>query len=302
MLVTDQYKIAILLGILPRSGTNYLAKLMSYHPEVRLIPPNTTSGEIGVMSGFQHWKSAVKTFDEHFVSPGVPKQTVRFEDFAKYIGAGWIDYLVKRFEVPPGCLFLKEPTILGLQKFYDIFPNAKLLVLVRDGRDQAASFMRASLAKRRTTTRTNLMKSYINHLIWRDFILDVINWRDAATAILKFEKAQKDQQGKTFLILHYEDVYNNPKEKMAEVFDFLELDYDDSLLSELAEAEVVGSSFLSSDQKENARKPNWTPTPKSRNFSPVGRWKEWSAARKTVFKKIAGQRLIDFGYEKDFNW
>lgn len=303
MFSADRYQVFILIGIHRRSGTNYLSKLMSYHPDIRHIPPNTTSGEIGLMTGMNEWKQAVQMFDQHFVSPGVPKQTIPFEDFARYIGDSWLDYLITRFEVPPGYLFLKEPCTLGLENFFDLFPRAKLILLVRDGRDQAASYMKAALARKRTTTRAHLTKALINHFLWRDYILVVKSWARAASRILAFDKQHKDTSQKSrYLILQYEDVYQNTKEKMAEVFSFLGLDYNDSLLNQLSEAEVLGSSFFSPEQEENAKKPNWIPTPKSEHFKPLGRWKEWSTARKAVFKKIAGQTLIDFGYEKDLNW
>lgn len=299
----DQYQVSILIGIHRRSGTNYLSKLMSYHTDIRHIPPNTTSGEIGLMTGMNEWKEAVRIFDQHFVSPGVTKKTIRFEDFAKYLGKSWLDYLVTRFKVPPGYLFLKEPCTLGLENFFDLFPSAKLLLLIRDGRDAAASYMKAALARRRTTTRAHLTIAYLNHFFWRDYILFLKNWATAASRILAFDKQYKDTSQKSrYLILRYEDVYQNTKEKMAEVFSFLGLDYNDSLLNQLTEAEVVGSSFFSPHQKENAKKLNWIPTPKSEHFKPLGRWQEWSSARKAVFKRIAGQSLIDFGYEKDLSW
>jgi hypothetical protein len=91
------YPVTVLLGILPRSGTNYLSKLLSYHPDVRHIPPGSTSGEIGLMAGIEHWKKAVQAFDKGFVNPGQPKSDIHFKDFARYIGQSWIDYLVNRF-------------------------------------------------------------------------------------------------------------------------------------------------------------------------------------------------------------
>src|SRR5262245_37438209 len=149
----NQYPVTVLLGILPRSGTNYLSKLLSFHPDVRHIPPNGTSGEIGLMAGINHWKEAVKAFDRGFVNPGYPKTQIRFEDFAKHIGQSWIDYLVDRFQVPPGHVFLKEPCVWGLEYFFDLLPSAKLIILLRDGRDQAASMMKSSLGIKRNTTR-----------------------------------------------------------------------------------------------------------------------------------------------------
>jgi hypothetical protein len=104
------------------------------------------------------------------------------------------------------------------------------------------------------------------------------------------------------LILRYEDVYKESRRMAERIFAFMEAPCDAEILTAVEAADVVGSSFYDKTRKENAVKPNWTPTPKTEAFQPIGRWKGWNALQKNLFKRIAGNDLIRMGYEKDLNW
>ena len=41
---------------------------------------------------------------------------------------------------------------------------------------------------------------------------------------------------------------------------------------------------------------------KPEDFSPIGRWRDWSVWRKRKFKKVAGRELIELGYESNDRW
>ena len=86
------------------------------------------------------------------------------------------------------------------------------------------------------------------------------------------------------------------------MFTFMQVPFDDAILRAVENADVVGSSFYSSAQREDAQKPNWTATPKTEAFRPIGRWKGWSSRQKRWFKRVAGSQLISMGYEKDLSW
>jgi hypothetical protein len=60
---------------------------------------------------------------------------------------------------------------------------------------------------------------------------------------------------------------------------------------------VLGSSALSEQGKVQ-----WRARERPQDFRPTGYWKEWSATKKWIFKRIAGQSLMDLGYCDDANW
>jgi hypothetical protein len=82
----------------------------------------------------------------------------------------------------------------------------------------------------------------------------------------------------------------------------MEVAFDSQTLDSVENAEVVGSSFFGPTGREDAKKPIWTPSPRTEAFQPIGRWKTWNAFQKIAFKRIAGDQLIAFGYENDLNW
>ena len=57
----------------------------------------------------------------------------------------------------------------------------------------------------------------------------------------------------------------------------------------------------SSTTRERGRV-TWNPVARQQGFNPIGRWQDWPAHRKWLFKRIAGRELIDLGYAQDMNW
>lgn len=94
-----------------------------------------------------------------------------------------------------------------MAKILHIFPNCKLLHIVRDPRDVATSAMRLGWAG--------------NAFFAADFWLAAERDLDAARALMK-----PDQ----LLSLKYEDLASSPEQKLREVCGFLGLDFDQGLL------------------------------------------------------------------------
>jgi Sulfotransferase family len=294
------YKFTFLHGVRVRSGTNYLGKFMSCNPHIQLVPPKKTTDEFPLMRDMDAWEKAFAAFGSKFTGD---KSIFQFSRFLPYFGSAWLAYLIDTFSLHPGHVFLKDPNVQHIDRFFDVFPNAKLLLLVRDGRDNVASSVRAAQAKRRSDSLFHRSKSGLNRLLRRDFFSAATDWSSAIRKIVKFEEHFRTTPwAKQYMILRYEDVYQNPREWAQRIFAFMEVPFEEAILNTVENADVVGSSFYSASQKEDARKVNWTATPKSEAFQPVGRWRSWSPLEKRAFKRIAGRELIRMGYEKSLDW
>jgi len=294
------YKFTFLHGVRVRSGTNYLGKFMSCNPHIQLVLPKRTTDEFPLVRDMDAWEKAFAKFVSKF--PG-DKSIFQFSRFLPHFGSAWLAYLIDTFSIQPGHVFLKDPNVNHIDWFFDLFPGAKLLLLVRDGRDNVASSVRAAQAKRRSDTLYHRSKSGLNRLLRRDFLLAATDWSSAVRKIVKFdEHFRATPWAERYLIVRYEDVYQNPREWAQRIFAFMEVPCDEAILQAVENADVVGSSFYSASQKEDAHKPNWTATPKSEAFQPVGRWKSWSPLEKRAFKRIAGRELVRMGYEKSLDW
>jgi hypothetical protein len=294
------YKFTFLQGVRIRSGTNYIAKVMSCNPHVQLVPPKKTTDEFPVMRNMEIWEKGFTAFLGQYKGP---RGTYEFRRFLSYFGAAWLRYLVDLFSLQPGHVFLKDPSVRHLDRFFEMFPDAKLIILVRDGRDNVASSEKAALARRTDMSLARKSRTRLNHLLMRDFVQAARDWAVSVDRIVRFDEEFKcSPLASRYLIVRYEDIYRSPREMGRRLFEFMEVPWDDAILDAVENAEVVGSSFYGAEGREDARKPNWTATPKSEAFQPIGRWSGWNGLRKKLFKRIAGRQLIQMGYEQTSDW
>jgi hypothetical protein len=281
-------------------GTNYVAAAVSLNPNVQTVPPNSTTAEFPLIQTLPHLNTA---FSLYLRQSFIKNSRLDFDAFLPYFGDAWLSYLVDTYDLRPGHVFLKEPSVNHLDKFFLMLPRAKLVILLRDGRDNVSSSVRASRDHRLWRSASQNARRRVSQLLLRDFIAHSRGWASAVRSFKAFERQiSGSPRVRSVLVLKYEDLYHHPVDYGRRLMEFIGVPYDDAILKQVAEANVVGSSFYSTDQLENARKPNWVPTPKSASFNPVGRWKSWTPLEKMVFKRIAGKELIDLEYASDMNW
>jgi hypothetical protein len=298
--VPDDFRFTFLLGVRVRSGTNYVGKIMSCNPHVQLVPSGKSTDEFPMLRVMDSWEKAFGEFARRYKGE---RDTFQFRRFLPHFGGAWLRYIIETFDLPPGHIFLKDPNVRFVDLFFDMFPNVKLLILVRDGRDNVASSVKAGLARRSRDSLIERSRHGANHLLRRDFVLAARDWASAVDRILAFDEKFRDTpRSGQYLLLRYEDIFRNPKEMAARIFSFMGVAFDEQILEAVARADVVGSSFYGTTGREDARKPNWRATPKTDAFQPLGRWGGWSPLRKRMFKRLAGSQLIRMGYEKDLNW
>ena len=294
------YPFTFLHGSRVRSGSNYIGEIMGRNPNVQLVPPGKTTDELPLLNNIEAWEKAFTDFQHKFKGN---RSLYEFRGFLRYLGAAWRRYLIDRFELKPGPVFLKYSNVKHIDRFFDMFPDAKLILLYRDGRDNVASTVKAGLAERAHHSLGAKLKPRLNHLLMRDFAAAARDWSKSVNKILRFDEERRSSDlASRYLIVRYEDVVREPARMAERLFAFMGAACDAEILRAVEGADVVGSSFYGKGGKEDAVKPNWTPTKKTEAFQPVGRWKAWSPRKKAMFKRLAGDALVRMGYEKDLNW
>lgn len=300
--------IIYVLGPRVRSGTNYLSNFLNVHPEISVIPLNNTRLEAPWLDKLDLFDTAWKNFDQLFSQRFFFRlsKKLEFNDFCAYLSSAFLNYLKDSFEydVNAKYLLLKNPSFVNLNMFFKAFPNGKLILIVRDGRDNVVSSTRAYIRKSNSAITLTRIKKYINRWTFREFILTTMYWSKSIDTLVSFLNSEeyRDHE-KSVLVIRYEDLVNHPDVEAMKIFSFLNLRLSEEVLSKIEELKVVGSSFYGPDGNEHAMKPNWTvAVSKSNAFKPVGRWKNWSGLKKWLFKRIAGKQLISMGYEKDYKW
>ena len=297
----DSSKFTFLHGIRGRSGTNYISKIISYHPDIQLVPPGQTTVEFPLLRFAPQWEIPFDQFVNRFNSK--KKDQFRFSGFAAYLGNAWLNYIEDLFTLDSREVLLKDPSVKHINNFFEFFPKSKLVILVRDGRDNVSSAIKRSHAVLGTISRERQVRNKISNLILWNFINHSSHWAKSAKTILRFdEQFQNSPFAKNYIIIRYEDMYLEPRKTSQQLFQFMGVNCNDDLLTNVENADVVGSSFYNVNQVEDATKPNWTPTPKNTNFNPVGRWQEWGKLKKMLFKRVAGKELIALNYEDNNDW
>lgn len=260
----------IIHGVMQRSGTVYLGNLLKSHPDIYAFP-----NDIWEIPFLRFVDNLTEFENQFFKTYPKNKGKIGKNDFLPLFGSAFIDYLYSL--VPEGKqLLLKVPNVRYLNYFYLVFPHETLLLLIRDGRDVVSS----------------TIKTWPN----RKFLDVCWEWNNSAQMILGFDAYYRDRRS-DYLLAKYEDVLDNPVDFIKKACDCYELDTNKFPFEKLDKLPVVGSSSL-----QPAGEVTWGQIEKPRNFKPTQHWLSWSEEEKQLFKEIAGQTLIDLGYEKDLNW
>ncbi|MFT4706201.1 MAG: protein-tyrosine sulfotransferase [Ascidiaceihabitans sp.] len=259
----------LVLGILPRSGTNYLRDLIALHPDVYGDP-----GRLYEFPLLQSGKSA-KAFMDDFIQrfPRNAEVVGRWDALALTAGA-WMRVL--QVDAGPQHILLKSPHVEGLSLAPHVFPNAKIVLCIRDGRDIIDSSLK-------TFSRWNLRG--------KNFAQLAQSWRLGAEAILAFDEGGPLAHPNV-KIVRYEDLVADTNAELTRVFVHLELDPNKCDMAAVDKMLVRGSSRAT--VTGDAR---WRGAEKSADFSPLGRWKAWPEQRKAKFRKIVGPVLTKAGYD-----
>jgi hypothetical protein len=256
-------------GILPRSGTNFLWDLLLLHPECApAIDPVREDLFLEHSDHLVAFTEAVRASWDPRWGDFPPELPDRLH---AALGQGLVSFLRTDAERR---LVSKSPSVLNLDRFFTFFPDACLLLLVRDGRSVAQSCM--------------------DTFGW-EFERAARSWADAADEIVRFRETHAHRRGQWCLV-RYEDLVDDLEAEMLRVLGFVGLDptaYDFDAARDLP---VRGSSVHRGPDPSSV---HWNPVPKDATFAPKDRWRSWSPDVMERFAWIAGEQMaaLDYGIE-----
>lgn len=270
-----------IVGIAPRSGTNYLYSLLNRHPEC-------FSGSFGEIMLLRH-SALLVAYAERVVATWSQKWVVSGEvdedGLLGNLGTGLVNWLRRRqaaltLATEPDAastskkLFLiKTPDVRGLQHFTRLFPDARTILLVRDGRA--------------------IVESGVRSFDWR-YERAMQQWAMAASTVLNF---MRDHAGSdnTIVLMRYEDLVADEETELNRIFRFLNLDprlYDFDAAAAMG---VIGSS----ESRGDSGRVHWKEVAKRGDFDPLHRFEGWSRRRRARFAWVAGRQMTALGYDLD---
>ncbi|MCB1969267.1 MAG: sulfotransferase [Geminicoccaceae bacterium] len=251
-------------GVLPRSGTNFVANALSLHPDICAFPDDIWEFPL------LHLAPGGRALRNEILSL-FPANDTRLSPLAPlaYVASGWLHSLELRY--PRGRFLFKSPHVRGLSLFSSLFPHDHLVVCIRDGRDIAASSE----------------GTFKGGIFGKNLTQIAHEWRQATDAVLDLENARPDG----ITVVRFEDLVRSAANEIRRILPRIDLDIERFPFDELEHLPVFGSS--TNDRSDDER---WQPVERSGDFSPIGRWKNWPERRKRRFHDLAGTALERAGY------
>jgi LPS sulfotransferase NodH len=290
-----------------RSGTTLLVRLVRLHPEIHCNyqahffthPPLLS--EMAAEKRFGDWLSR----RSNRWNRGVDLTPVALRAMA--------DFILERDARKVGKTFVgdKSPNVTlkeqAVKEMHIIYPDAHLINIVRDGRDTLISqrfqafidgspeYLTAQDRKiiqafgRDSAPFYNGERSVFTETAIRRMAQD---W---AQNVIETHRLGRELYGDQYHVLKYEDLLARPFETIAAVWQFLGVNADgleDTVAEEM-------DQNPDADWQRNKAGDLVASLEKGKR----GSWEELFTARdKRIFKEIAGEALIAWGYEKELDW
>ncbi len=261
-------------GILQRSGTNFLQALLAQHPQFVPLSPIYENYLLHFSSLLEDYTSSLYSEWERL---GFDVTSWHRQLLHKNIGDGLVRALVESRELlepqllPDARLLCTTPSVTELDRFFDLWPCSRLIILVRDGRDLAESSARS-------------FDEPVDSAIDR--------WVRAADIVVDFDIRHADRRGRDYLIVRYEDLCTRLEPELRRLFSFLSVDADHYDYAAAGNTPVIGSSSFRGGGTELS----WDPVAKDQTFNPLERSAHWSEYMLGRFNAQGAKYLEYFGY------
>ncbi|MEJ2448826.1 MAG: sulfotransferase [Anaerolineales bacterium] len=295
-----------------RSGTTLLTRLVRLHPKVHcnyqahFFTRKPYLESLIACEEFGEWLTlhSNRWTSGRELSPVVLRASSDFilERDAHRAGKGSKDCIVG--DKSPNSLQDGE----SVRRMVKVYPDARLIYIVRDGRDAIISHRFQTFVDRPQYLSAEGQK------IRQAFTEDSTPFLDGRRSIFTEEdlrqaaegwshnvndtlQAAQELLGENFYSLRYEDILAHTWETMSRLWQFLGVDPAVDGLRESLNNEMQRNPDAAWQQQKSEEIAD------SLQKGKHGTWRELFTARdREIFKQLAGKTLIDWGYEKDNHW
>ncbi|MDV7102901.1 sulfotransferase [Vibrio sp. TH_r3] len=272
-------KLCFILGIMPRSGTNYLENIITLHDQCTDCAPIYEDFLVSesdklvkyAQSVNRRWNSDWEKDSKHVTTSSLLKAVGN--GLQQFLSASYLQSQTQTV-VEHTVLISKTPSVKNIKNFIDLFPDTKLIILIRDGR--------------------SLVESGCRSFNW-DFEKACFDWNYAAKKIKKFQ-LDNIQNNDNIKLVCYENLIKSPDKEVADIFRFLNLPEDNVSVDDIKGLHISGSS----EQKKQSKNIDWKPVKKSDDFKPLNRFAHWSKFKARRFEWIAGDSMLSMGYIESY--
>ncbi len=290
-----------------RSGTTILMRLARLHPEVHC------NYQAHFFTRAPMLKSLVDTPE---AADWLSRKSNRWNqgrDLSPLVMRAAADFIMERDAAREGKRIVgdKSPSSLihgqVVRDTHAVYPDAKLIYIVRDGRDVLIS------ERFRNFVEDSKFLTAEDRRIIDALKVDQVPFTDGRRSIFTDEFIRRTAQRwvndlteidgeaqrlypASYFSLRYEDLLSAPLAEMQKLWAFLGVETDPAL-----EAEITKEMGQNLDEEWQAKRND-----SIASFLPKGKAGNWrnmfTAHDRQVFKEIAGEMLVKWGYEKDLTW
>ncbi|WP_161973965.1 sulfotransferase family protein [Hwanghaeella grinnelliae] len=268
----------IIVAPMGRSGTNYLKSMLETHSDLYPVDVREDYLNVGAENLNDYVNAVFKMWDGMDGGNYIGPETVGRDDMLQALGKGLLSFIGgdKHPNLRP---LTKSPVAGDWDVGLRMFPNANYLLIVRDPRSIAESFLNVRSAWSMNFTLEQLAASWAQRMraISKTIADNQDAVREGRIVTVRYEKLVADPAG----------VLNNVLERIG-LPPFPEEGAPDE------DFPVIGSSF---GARTEAGRVDFTPQPKPKDFDPTKRWADWTPAQHHKFNRICGALMKKWGYE-----
>lgn len=251
-----------------RSGTTWVYDILTAHPAVAGVFESwllTEASGVGALLRERNWSKE---------GSGIAQLMTRddFVDDLRLTVGRWL----ARALAPEQRFLVEKSPGLHLATVATIFPDARIIHCVRDGRDVAVSILAAS----------NSWAPEWKRRMGRSTFAAARSWR----SVIETVHRESSALGPRLLDVRYEALKGAPSIQIRRLYDFCEIPYDDHLVEDVMRATNFDTAFQGGERE-------------FRRGGRVGDWHDrFGFFARAQFAAGAGATLRSLGYERSRWW
>jgi len=255
----EEKKVYFVAGC-PRSATSAFSWALAEHKDL------STSAESNFLFYLlRHEDSAI--YSAYKIAKEVGdgwfnKYEISESKYLEYLGNGIRDMFIEQSE---NNIFIEQSpeNILIVDKILRMFPDAKIINMIRDGREVVNSMLKSGFS-----------------VPWsKDFKLACETWSHFTKKGYEFSQ----KYPKNVLNVYQKDLVYDTENAVKKVFDFFGLQFEPNTVQYLRTKRV--NSSYGNDDKTNFK------TPKDPALLKKPQWEKWTNREKELFDRIAGESM-----------
>ena len=264
----------VIIGGCARSGTTLIRVMLDSHPNIYCGP------ESGLLYFKTLTSKRIRRLSQVFEIEEDIKSLVRKSDsFRRFI-----EYFFTALRERAGKPRWADKTpqnVLHIERIFQIFPKSRFIHMIRDGRDVACSL--------RTFPRFKIVDGERVELNTRNPLEACIKrWVHDVSEGMKWRGDQRYQE------IKYESLVTESMEAAQDVLKFLDEPWNENV-TQFYKIQSKSREDTKIVQNPGATQPIYS--------TAYGRWRrEFSEEDKELFKSLAGDLLVELGYESSDDW